>query len=499
MSKLDSLIVLINSMDSADKRYFGLHSQIYEGDKDYQLLYQIIQKSTFDAGAVKKEFKKQRPQSSFEIISNHLYRVLLEKLSAKDTETEIEFQVLKAYQQARFLFKRNLCEESLQLIKKFKPIALEYELFSHFMLLAKLEIRVYNQLEFDEIDEDSLVKKQSKIESISRQQRAIENHTGLYNLISLRQIKQGQVRSEVEKTKLNDLAFNELQAISGQSKDSFEAQKLHLLFQSAYFMKTANPKSSLKVYRELNELFENNRKLWGNPPYFYLNHIRGILNNLRWFGYYDEMHYFIDKLKNLLTEYPSAVATIRPLIFIFESLILTDQRLFQEALNHLILTKNDPPEKLNNLTFASQSEIALQTATVYFWNTDFKQSLKIIRPVLNVGKPFSQLPQTKSVRFLNILIHCELHDFDYLESEIRSFERDLKMRNKLFQSEKIILKSIRLIMGTTEQNKLRKQLQEQKEQLIKLKNDPFERQLLNSFDFIYWLEKNEKIRNTSAP
>ena len=63
MSKLDSLIVLINSMDSADKRYFGLHSQIYEGEKDYQLLYQIIQKSTFDAGAVKNEFKKQRPQA----------------------------------------------------------------------------------------------------------------------------------------------------------------------------------------------------------------------------------------------------------------------------------------------------------------------------------------------------------------------------------------------------------------------------------------------------
>ncbi len=495
MSKLDSLIVLINSMGSADKRYFGLHSQIYEGEKDYQLLYQIIQKSTFDAEDVKKEFKKQRPQTSFEIICNHLYQAILEKLSVKDTETEIEFQVLKAYQQARFLFKRNLCSESLQLIKKFKPISIEYELFSHFLLLAKLEIRVYNQLEFDKIDEDELVKRQSKIESVSRQQRAIENHTGLYNLISLRQIKQGPVRNEAEKTKLNDLAFNELQAISGQNKDSFEAQKLHLLFQSAYFMKTANPKSSLKVYRELNELFENNRKLWGNPPYFYLNHIHGILNNLRWFGHYDEMPYFIDKLKLLLIEYPSTLATIQPLIFIFESLILTDQHLFQDALKHL--NQADLAEKPVNLTFASQAEIALQTATVYFWNKDFKQATKTIRPILNIGKPFSQLPQTKSVRFLNILIHSELNDFDYLESEIRSFERDLKKQNKLFKSEKIILKSVRLIMSKTDQEKYDKRLQEQTEQLIKLKNDPFERQSLNSFDFIYWLEtKNQKYLGT---
>jgi hypothetical protein len=492
MSKLDSLIVLINSMDNADKRYFGLHSKIYGGEKDYQLLYQIIQKSNFDADSVKTEFRKLRPKASFEITSNHLYQALLEKLSAKDTESEIEFQLLRAYQQARFLFKRNLPQESINLIRKFKPVAIENELFSHFLLLAKLEIRIFNQLEFDQIDEDTLVRMQSKIESVSRQQRAIENHTGLYNLISLRQIKQGSVRNEAEKAKLNDLAFNELQAVSGQNKDSFEAQKLHLLFQSAYFMKTANPKSSLKVYYELNELFENNRKLWGNPPYFYISHIHGILNNLRWFGHFNEMPYFIDKLKNLQKEFPTATATIQPLIFIFESLILTDQHLFADALSHLQKSPDELTEKYLGLSFQSQAEVALQIATVHFFNGNYKQALKIIRPVLNAGKPFSQLPQIKPVRLLNILIHCDLNDFDYLESEIRSFERDLKKQNKLFKSEKIILKSIRLMMKENDREKLENLLQEQRAQLISLKDDPFERQLLNSFDYIFWLETKLK-------
>jgi len=301
------------------------------------------------------------------------------------------------------------------------------------------------------------------------------------------------VRNEAEKTKLNDLAFNELQAISGQNKDSFEAQKLHLLFQSAYFMKTANPKSSLKVYYELNELFENNRKLWGNPPYFYLNHLRGILNNLRWFGNYIEMPYFIEKLRNLLVEYPAAQTTIQPMIFIFESLILTDQRLFAEALTHLNQSPDELTEKYAGLTFANQAEVALQTATVHFWNKNHKQALKIIRPVLNVGKPFSQLPQTKPVRFLNILIHCELNDSDYLDSEIRSFERDLKKRGKPLKSEELILKSVRFLLNESDLKKRSKKLQKQREHLIELKNNPFERQLLNSFDFIYWLESKNSI------
>lgn len=492
MSKLDSLIVLINSMDSMEKRFFGLHTKMHEGEKDYQLLFQVIQKSSLKTESVRAEFNKLRPNASFEITSNHLYQIILNKLSAKDLESEIEFQVLKAYQQARFLFKRTLVDESLQLITKYKSVALEYELFSHYLLLAKLEIRIYNQLEFSGLDEDSLIKKQAKIESVSRQQRAVENHTGLYNLIMLRQIKQGPVRNKAEREKLNDLAFNELQANSGQNKNSFEAQKLHLLFQSAYFMKMANPKSSLKVQYELNELFENNPKLWGNPPVYYLNHLNGILNNLRGFGHYSQMPFFIDKMKALLPDYPTIRNYILQPVFIFESIILTDQHRYMEAREHLSLFESEWTDKPVNLPFVSQVEITLQQATVLFWNKEYRLAMKAIHQLLNVGKPFSQLPQIKSIRFLNILIHFELNDVDYLDSEIRAFQRDHKKRNNLFKSEEIILKGIKHYNNETDQRKKRENLQNQIEKLIQLKEDPFEKQLLNSFDFIYWLETKTK-------
>jgi len=297
------------------------------------------------------------------------------------------------------------------------------------------------------------------------------------------------VRNEAEKEKLNDLAFNELQANSGQSKDSFEAKKLHLLFQSAYFMKTANPKSSLKVYYELNDLFENNRKLWGNPPFLYFNHLRGILNNLRWFGHYNEMPYFIEKMKNLVTEYPSTKSNIQYQIFIFESLILTDQHHFEESLNHLTRFETEFSDSTVNLQFVSHAGIALQIATVYFWNKEYKKALKTIRPLLNAGKPFNQLPQTKSMRFINILIHFKLNDSDYLESEIRSFERDLNKKNVLFKTEEIILKGIKQYNKETDPIKKKNGLLLQRDKLIILKEDPYENQLLKTFDFIYWLEQ----------
>jgi hypothetical protein len=465
---------------------------MHEGKKDYQILFDLIHQSGLSVDSVKTKYKKIRPEGSFEITCNHLYNLLLDKLSVKDAEKEVEFQVLKAWQQAKFLYKRNLIDDAFQLIEKYKLIALEYELFSQYLLLAKLEIRFYNQLEFKDTDENKLIKLQSKIESVSRQQRAIENHTGLYNLISIRQIKQGTLRNETEKEKLNDLAFNELQAVSGQMKNSFEAQKLHLLFQSAYFMKTANPKSSLKVYYELNELFENNRKLWGNPPFFYLNHLKGILNNLRWFGKYDEMPFFIDKMKALLPEYSSGKSFIQNLIYLFESLILTDQQKYQEALLHLENHKSELYEKNANQPFISKAEIALQLATVYFWNQEYKEASKIIRPVLNVGKPFLQVPQVKTMRYINMLIHVEQNDFDYLDSEIRSFERSQKKKDKLFRSEAIMLNVFKFYSRQISQQKRNKFIGEQIRILQELKTNPYENQLLKTFDFIHWLEINAK-------
>lgn len=487
MSKLDSLIVLIESMNATEKRFFQLHTKMHEGQKDYQLLLDLVLQAKYSSELIRRKFSKLRPGASFEITCSHLYQTILDKLSDRERNSEIEHQILKAYQQAKFLFRRNLYQDAFRMIEKNKATALEYELFGPYLMLVKLEISFHNQLEFSRIDENELVKLQSRIDLISRRQRAIENHTGLYNLISIRQIKQGPVRNEQEKEKLNDLAFNELQAISGELKNSFEAQKLHLLFQSAYFMKLANPRSSLKVYFELNELFENNRKLWEGSPHSYISHLKGILNNLRWFRNYDEMPFFINKLKALKSGH-SWDNYVNCIVYRFESLMMTDQQKFREALAHLEEQTEFWIAKNGILPYASRLELALQLSTVYFWNKEYKKALKTLGNVLNTGKTFLQLPLIKTLRFLKILIHFELGNLDYVDSEIRSLERDLRKHKKLYQSEKIILKGIKQCGHEYDRQKLAKSLSRQIGKLNELKDDPYENQLIETFDFGHWFE-----------
>lgn len=101
--------------------------------------------------------------------------------------------------------------------------------------------------------------------------------------------------------KLNDLLISELSLITRGSQHNFESQKLHLLFQSFFFVNISDYKSSLKSFYDLNNLFESNESVWNFPPYDYLSTLEGILDNLRTIKYFNEMEYYINKI-DILTE-----------------------------------------------------------------------------------------------------------------------------------------------------------------------------------------------------
>jgi len=91
------------------------------------------------------------------------------------------------------------------------------------------------------------------------------------------------------------------------------------------------------------------------------------------------------------------------------------------------------------------------------------------------------------MRYIDMLIQLELQNFDYLDSEIRSYERSLK-KQKLFRSESIILNVIKLCNRNNNQIKKKKFFEQQIPLLQELKTDAYENQFLRSFDFIQWMK-----------
>lgn len=492
MTKIDTLLLLVNSMTKAEKRFLQLNIKMYSSNKEYLILYNLLQQAKTDAKLVKTSFKKQRPKSSFDISCHHLYRLIVRNLIAFETEKDIENILLRNIQECRLLFRRNLFADCFKLIEKSKALSLKHEKFSIFCMFSRMELQMFNQLEFREISEEELVKMQSKLESVSRQQRAIDNHYSLYNLIRHRQLNQGPTRTEAEKEKLNDLAFNELQANVGQVKNSFEANKIHLLFQSSYFMMTANPKSSLKVYYELNDLFESNKHLWASPPVYYLNHIQGILQNLRVFGQFDEMPYFIERMREIAKSDSKAGNLVNHLCFIFESYMLSDQKKYSEALHHQEKSKEKIAELQSNLPLSLYAELVLQLAFVRYKNKQFREAMSELRPILNREKSIHQLAIYPSIRLFWVMIHFDLRDFEYLLYEIRSFERELGKLPGSKQSERIMLTLIKKLINTYEPEKQNRIIENTISLLGELMNNPNENLRIKSLDLIGWLNQQSR-------
>src|SRR5690606_22866663 len=126
-------------------------------------------------------------------------------------------------------------------------------------------------------------------------------HYSLYELLRLR-LTSGKLALKNSKNsdkQTTDLVLGELALSTRGNQHQFEPQKLHLLFQSFFFIHSGEYPSALRVFRKLNAYIDAQVNMWEFPPYDYLSALDGILNSLRSIGYIDEMKEFIQKIEEL--------------------------------------------------------------------------------------------------------------------------------------------------------------------------------------------------------
>jgi hypothetical protein len=312
----------------------------------------------------------------------------------------------------------------------------------------------------------------------------------LYELLKYRLTHSGKVLSEEGKQQLNDLLLSEMGLVTGRIKNNFESQKLHLLFQSFFFTDIGDYKSALKTFYELNRLFEQNPSIWNYPPLDYLSSLDGILDSLRTIGSYEDMPFYIDKMGQLAEQhYPEYFQFIvEKSRVIYQLTIFTARKKYKDAVQ--FIQKVDPILlKLQALVdYDKQSELLFYFGLSYFGVKDFNKAQKYINEIVLIGKINYQSLIYKASRLLNIIIHYERNNLEYLDYEIRSYKRSFQLKSKLMRTEKIIFKVIKLhpCMNNLKKNK---QLWLKIEpDAAAIQKDKYEMQLQKYFDFIGWIK-----------
>ena len=482
-----SLVKLVNSLSSSEKRYFKLHSQLQSGNKEYLLLFELLdQNKKQDIPAIKKAFQQKEPRKSWDNTCTYLGSVLLDSLVRAKKEKDVFFDLLHQIQAVKVLTERSLDDEAFKQIKKLRQRAAQLQQHWIEYYCCRYELNYYADNNFPTLTDDQLIRLQMKGKDVLRNLNHIHDHASLYELLKFRLIHAGKIVSEEGKKKLNDLMLSEMVLVSGKAK-SFASQKLHLLFQSFFFTDIGDYHSAAKSFYKLNELLENNQAFLDNPPLDYLSSLNGIVDSLRMLKNDSEVSYYLNKIKSLdQAFFPEFFRyLVRKTYCIQQIVTLLHSEKMGEA---MAFVKDIPADVFGNYPMVDeekQSELYFYCSLVHFSNRDFKNGHLFLSEIMNRVKLSPHLLISKAVRLLNIVIYFEKRDLLHLEYEIRSYKRFFTQA-RLLRTEKLLFK---VLLSSTAHGRLRLMKNEQRKitnELDLVVKDRYELQLLKYFDFAGW-------------
>ena len=488
MLKSESLIHLINNLTKQEKKEFSLYIS-NKPEKDYIFLFRLIDdKKISDPEELKMAFLAAKPASSFNTVVIYLFDLLIDILTRLRTEQDSYYLLFNELLHARVLYEKSMYQECFQVLKKVKEKAVYYE--NHFALLVaqRLELNYLLTLDFEDMDEQKLLNKQYKMNNTLKSIRQLNEQSSLYELLKYRMINRGASRSLEETQKLDDLVTSEISIVASAGVENFEIKKNHQLFQANYFITVGDYKAAFNSFVELNKLFEENSHLWNNPPVYYLMTVEGMLESLRIMHNYEGMNYFIEKLAKLSSPSSSFQLNVMYVIFIYRLFSFIDAGDFDKAVIWIAEHQASLIDKMLLLKEQQQAEMSLYIALIHLGNGEYRKARKRLSATIGRGHLYS-LPLFRTIRIVNVMIHYELGDIDYIQSEIRSIKREMsKNKGYNLKVESFLLKFLNYSFADTNRKKRAEIWESMAEEVHALYADKYETQILRKFDFVAWVE-----------
>lgn len=488
MQKSESLIQLINTLVKQEKKEFSLYIS-NKPIKDYILLFKLIdEKKINDPEELKQCFLKVKPNASFNTAVSYLFNLLIEILTKLRTEQDSYYLLFNELLHARVLYEKSMYQECFQILKKVKEKAIYYE--NHFALLVaqRLELNYLLTQDFEDIDEKKLLNKQHKMKRTLKSISQLHEQSSLYELLKHRMINKGASRSREEVQKMNDLVTSEISIVASAGVENFEIKKNHQLFQANYFITAGDYRAAFNSFIELNKLFEENSHLWNNPPVYYLMTVEGMLDSLRIMRNYDGMDYFIEKLGGLSSPSSSFQLNVTYIIFIYRLFSYIDIGEFEKAGQWIAEYQTLLIDKMGLLKEKQQAEMLLYIAITHLGNGEYRKAKKKLSTTFIRGYTYP-LALFRTIRIVNVMIHYELQDIDYIQSEIRSIKREMsKNKENNLKVESFILRFLNYSFVENSKKKRMETWKKMESEVDILYMDKYEKQILHKFDFLAWIE-----------
>lgn len=486
MSKT-SAIRLIKSLSGSEKRFFKLYVKRQSVSRIYLNLFNIIDETkNATSDKIETAFKKKHPSASVHNTARYLVRILTDCLIQLKSDKDSTFELYHGLMRIKVLQERSLNEESYDEIQKLRNSANSYQQPIIEYLTYREELNYLSNVRFSSITDKRLVEMQMTAKHLLREVNTIQDHYSLFELLKYRVAHAGKISSRQQIEKLNDLVLSEMGLLANKTGHSFAVKKLHLLFQSFYFINTGDYKSALKTLSSLNQLFEANLALLSNPPFDYLSALNGMLDCLHMLGYFDQIDFYKEKTDQLNNaKYPEYFRRqVQKTSALYHLILLNSKGKYTEGIEYINSFGKDWIVEYNLIDEEKQWELFFYTAKSFFEIKNFKKAHQWINDIMIQQQIHKHLLICKATRLLDIIIYYERGETDYLEFEIKAYKKFFE-KGSLLKLELLLFKYIDIYLRIKSTKKL--QAKYILNELNEIQKDPFEKQLLKYFDFTGWL------------
>jgi hypothetical protein len=491
----DLLFRFIKALTSTEKRYFKLFASRHTiGNKnEYLKMFEAFDRmSTYNETDLRKSFRQLKARNSFAIAKNRLYETILRSLDSYHSESSIDVQLRSQLHYVEILFKKSLYDECGKLLQKAKKLAVKYEKHSVVLDAHKWEKRLIEKDGYTTTTESEI---NNLLEDELLCVDMINNYCEFWNIKSrlfFMLSRYGKVRDISELQNFKTIIDNVLLK-SEASALSYETRYLYYHIYSAYFFGIGNYPESYDYIKKHLELMEKNPNMLKEEPNKYFAAVTNMIYICTQLGKFKEIHKWVVKLNNI-PEMLGKKTTEDLEIKLFSSsnsallslYIQTGDFKKAELLIPAIETGLKKYE--NKINKIREAFLYFNISIVYFSTGKFNEALKWINKLLNDHIPDVNEDIYTLARLLDLAIHLEIGNNDLIPYTLRSVQRYLNKRKRMYRFESVFVDFVKVIARAKTERDKKLSYAWLKDQLLTIYNDPFEKPVFEYFDFLTWVE-----------
>lgn len=423
MAKSDSLFQLIQAMSKAEKRYFKLHSEKYEGRdlSQYLALFDLIAaQEQYDEEGLRANLPPELNPRNFSFAKTTLYGIILRALRNYHAQRTPKIQLQEMMMEIYLLHEKGLQKEVSKHLRKARKIAEKYGYDHQLLALNLLERRLVRRVATKQT-ESELAELQAQTQQLQTRLALQIESLDLYEQAFL-MMRDRRMHPDAV-AELESRISPTLKSFVPQHDTSLEMRITYHLFYSLLHYMKGQPDERARHLRALIVFFESHPELLEDVQYRkrYLgcvnNYFNYLINNRR---PDEEVEAQIQALNTLNPRHPSLAVEVRLLSVYFGMLYHFQRQRYGEIVQMEAEIEALLYEHEKKIPSDRWLAFLFNLALAMFLEKHLSRALKLLNRILNQPEASLRLDLHLFSRILIIMIFIEREEFTTAEYQILS-------------------------------------------------------------------------------